>query len=117
MAETLYCWRCKRNVPMLDEHEWPEVASLLSIMMSRIQEFRRNAGASLAEALSQGFGDEALSRYQQLTGAMESNPDVLWHHRASLFGPPCGSCGKPLRTPRASYCAECGLVRAKQAGD
>lgn len=111
MARILYCWRCKRNVPMLDEHEWNEVAPLLSAMMLRIQEFRRSTGASLAEATGQGFGDDALSRYRQLTGAPESNPDVLWHHRISLFGPPCEACGKPLRTPRAAYCAECGIAR------
>ena len=113
MAKTLYCWRCKRDVPMLDEHEWTEVATLLSTMMSRTQEFRRSTGASLAEALGQRFGDDALARYQQLTGARESNPDNLWHHRISLFGPPCEACEKPLRTPRATYCAECGFARSE----
>lgn len=101
---------------MLDEHEWAEVAPLLSIMISRVQEFRRSTGASLAEALSQGFGNDALSRYQQLTGATESDPDVLWHHRASLFGPACEACGKPLRTPMANFCAECGFDRSKHQG-
>lgn len=113
MAQMLYCWRCRRQAPMLDEHEWAEVEPLLSVMMSRIQEFRRNTGASLAEALGQGFGIDALSRYQQLTGAIESDPNALWHHRENLFGPACEACGKSLRTPRASHCAECGFVRAK----
>lgn len=101
MARTLYCWRCKRNAPMLDEQEWAEIASLLSAMVSRIQEFRRVEGASVAQALDQRFGADALSRYQELTGEEESDPEALLHHRASLFGPPCEACGKPLRTPRA----------------
>lgn len=101
---------------MLDEREWAEVAPLLSAMVCRIQEFRRVEGASLAQALNQGFGADALLRYQELTGEEESDPEALRHHRASLFGPPCKACGKPLRTPRASFCAECGSIRSEPIG-
>jgi hypothetical protein len=30
------------------------------------------------------------------------------HHRLARFGPPCGECGRPLRTSRAANCVECG---------
>ena len=53
-----------------------------------------------------------LDEYNQITGFGETNPDAIWHHRASLYGPPCHLCGKPLRTPEARFCAACGAVRA-----
>ena len=30
------------------------------------------------------------------------------HDWARPLGPPCSKCGKPLRTPRARICVECG---------
>ena len=44
MAQTLYCWRCRRDAPLLDEREWAELAPLLSAMLSGIQAFRRETG-------------------------------------------------------------------------
>jgi hypothetical protein len=46
--------------------------------------------------------------YGMFTGVAETNPNAVWHHVASLYGPPCPACGKPLRTPRARLCAACG---------
>ena len=97
---------------MLDEQEWAVIEPLLLNRISEIKQYRKDYQASLTEAVRQDFGQEALQRYYELTGTTESNPDVLWHHRAWLFGPPCMACGKPLRTPRAAFCAECGALRA-----
>ena len=108
MAKTLYCWRCKRDVPMLDAGEWMRIEPLLVERVTDIQRFRQTSGASLSEALSQGFGGEALVLYREMTGAIESDPGNLWHHRIDLLGPPCETCKKPLRTPKANFCAECG---------
>ena len=79
------------EIPMLEEHEWAE----------------------LLPYLQQGSGgaQEVRARYKQITGFDEPNPIAIWHHRFSLFGPPCEVCGKPLRTPRAKLCAECGNSR------
>jgi len=41
----------------------------------------------------------------------ETNPNALWHHRLSQLGPSCRACGKPLRTVRAKFCAECGTPK------
>ena len=49
-----------------------------------------------------------MAGYQLFTGVPETNPNAVWHHVASLYGPPCRACGKPLRTPVAKLCAACG---------
>ncbi|HVA11930.1 MAG TPA: hypothetical protein VNF99_01655 [Stellaceae bacterium] len=113
MAKALYCWRCKKEIPMLEEHEWQEVLPALSQGVQHIKDYRTRTGASLIEAKEQAFGTGALKRYYELTGYLETNPNALWHHRLELFGPPCAACGRPLRTPRAKMCAECGAPRSK----
>jgi len=49
-----------------------------------------------------------VAGYEMFTGTEETNPNAVWHHVASQYGPPCPECGKPLRTPRARLCAACG---------
>jgi hypothetical protein len=112
MATTLYCWQCKREKPMLDADEWMRIEPLLIERVMDIQRFRQANGASLSEALSQNFGREALVLYREMTGAIESDPEILRHHRIDLLGPACETCEKPLRTPKASFCAECGAGRS-----
>ncbi len=110
MAKILWCWRCQMEIPMLEEHEWDKIAPLLSNAVVRIKRYREEHGVSLAEA-QQGWAQDALAAYFEMTGFRETNANALWHHRASLFGPPCATCGKPLRTPMAKHCAECGTPR------
>lgn len=113
MAKTLYCWRCKLEVPMLEEHEWELVSPHLANAIEQIKHYRETHHVSLAEARSAGYGQEALRVYFELTGFHERNPDALWHHQLSRFGAPCTYCGKPLRTPNAKLCAECGALVPK----
>ncbi len=110
MAKTLYCWRCKTDVPMLEEHEWEQIAPHLTQALTEIKDHRETHRISPAEAKARGYGTQPLERYFQLTGFRETNVDALWHHRLALFGPPCRACGKPLRTPRAKTCAACGAT-------
>jgi hypothetical protein len=109
MAQILYCWRCKKEVPMLDEHEWAQVHPHLYKGVERIKEYRRIHNASLHEAKDHVYGHGALDLYFKLTGYRETNIDALWHHRLASYGPPCPTCGKPFRTPRARFCAACGF--------
>lgn len=113
MAKILYCWRCNRDVAMLDKREWGEIEPELSQVISKIQQYRRENKALLSDAMNQGFGEECLMKYRELTGYAESDYESLWHHRISLYGPACTSCGKPLRSPAASYCAACGAPRSQ----
>ena len=112
----LWCWRCQQEIPMLDEDEWPEMAAALRHGICNIKARRQATGASLAEVTEgeklQAQYSEALDLYECLTGHRETNPLALHHHRVSIYGPPCETCGKPLRTPKAKLCAECGIRRA-----
>jgi len=49
-----------------------------------------------------------LELHEQMTGVFIDNHNAIIHHRRSLYGRPCASCGKALRTPQASRCFECG---------
>ncbi|GAB3096028.1 hypothetical protein GCM10027159_14600 [Lysobacter terrae] len=108
MARDLYCWRCEAVVPMLTEQEWEVMEPALNQAIRDLQDYRSLHGVGLCEALQQGCGQSALRLYHDLTGHAEIQPDAIWHHRISIYGPPCAACGKPLRTPQASFCAACG---------
>jgi hypothetical protein len=84
----LWCWRCKTDVPMLDDDEYRQVISL------------RGKGSQESFALM-------LAEYERITGFRETNPNATFHHRVSDYGPPCRYCGKPLRTPQAKVCGHC----------
>ena len=111
-----YCWRCDRHMPMLSASEL------------RLCEEARRDGATVVqrEARARGVRDFAgvgelnrvtefrrmrpfLDMYKLLTGFEETNPNAIWHHLDDLYGPDCPACGKPLRTPKARYCAACGF--------
>jgi hypothetical protein len=89
----LWCWRCKTEMPMLDENEFRQVLKTRSNQPG--------------ETLEQQFAP-VLREYEQITGYHETNLNAVFHHQLSLYGPPCAKCGKPLRSPRASFCAACG---------
>jgi hypothetical protein len=108
MPVTMYCWRCRLDIPMLTEDEWAVMHPLLTLSIRAIQDYRRDHDAPLHEALQQCQDVPALTHYFALTGFRETNFNVIWHHRVSLYGPACWNCDKPLRTPRATWCAACG---------
>ena len=108
MVKTLYCWRCDADIPMLEENEWKEVAHHLEDGLRAIKEIRENNSMPIHQAKDEIYGRRALQRYFELTGHRETNVSALWHHRVSLYGPPCGVCGKPLRTRKAKMCAAGG---------
>ena len=92
---------------MLDEGEWAEVAPYLDSLTRAIQTYREEHGVGLAEARER-VADLACAAYERLTGFHETNYLAIYHHRLSLYGAPCPQCGRLLRTPKATFCAECG---------
>ena len=96
---------------MLTEAEWEIVSSELANGVEQIKAYREKHHCSLAEARAKGFGQKALALYENMTGFRETNPDALFHHRLSIYGPSCRTCHKPLRTQQATSCAACGSCR------
>jgi hypothetical protein len=87
----LWCWRCKAEMPMLEEEEYIRVISL-----------RPSGGTNLQERFA-----KMLAEYERITGFRETDPNAVFHHRLAIYGPPCRFCGKPLRTPQAKLCGAC----------
>jgi len=94
--KTLWCWRCKMDVPMLDDDEFKKAKELYSL--------------GFKSAKSDKF-QPLLDYYNGLTGFEETEPNAIMHHQISQYGPLCENCGKPYRTRLATFCAACGNKR------
>ena len=101
---------------MLDDEEWSVVQTAFRAgdrAPSVLEDIRRARGiSSVLPPTDRDLRDRRLwalvAGYQLFTGIAETNANAVWHHVASLYGPPCTACGKPLRTPAAKLCAACG---------
>jgi hypothetical protein len=100
---------------MLDENEFAVVAKLYSECMHGAKRMRQENESPLNETPISALFKPVREAYFQMTGMDESNENAIMHHRISLYGPACDYCGKPLRTPRASFCAVCGKVPSEYA--
>jgi hypothetical protein len=92
IMKMVWCWRCKTEMPMLDDEEYRQVTSLFYRGQER--DLRKKFAPMVAE-------------YARITGLNATNPNAIFHHRISIYGPPCSFCGKPLRTPQAKLCGYC----------
>jgi len=94
-------------IPFLTRDEWEQVHPLLVTDFERIKSHRLKDGETLSSAIA-ALRHGACERYAQITGFAETNPNALWHHHLDIYGPECPACGHLFRTPKASFCANCG---------
>jgi hypothetical protein len=92
---------------MLDEAEYSIIRDLHTQAVRR----GKASAVNLDRAAIDALFSPVLDAYERITGCRDVKIDAVMHHRLSLFGPPCNRCAKPLRTPRAAYCAACGSLR------
>ena len=110
---TLWCWRCKRDVAMLDEAEFEVVRQAHTRGVEAIKDYRQRNGATLQATPIRELHRPVREAYEQMTGATGFDADHILKHRLSLYGPPCSVCGKPLRTPQSKLCAACGAPKGQ----
>lgn len=112
----MWCWRCQMEIPMLEPHEVERVFAAQNRGLATLdpEAFRKIHGefAGDPDGLQRRLEFEReyggmLREYERITGYHETNPMTLYHHQVDLYGPPCESCGKPLRTPEANLCGTC----------
>jgi len=87
------------DVPMLDEDEFKKALELYKLGFKHASQDRQVRFKPL------------LDYYYNLTGFAVTEPNAIMHHEIALYGPPCEKCGKPYRTPLATFCAACGNRR------
>ena len=96
---------------MLDEEEFAIVKQLYSEGMRATKEVRLQHNLPLGHCPIDERFRPLREAYEQMTNMVEANHNAIMHHCISTYGPACERCGKPLRTPRANFCAACGLER------
>ena len=101
------------DIPMLDERDWQQIGAPEGNLVRAMKDYQKAHGVSLAVAKEEA-PKQILARYKSLTGFEETNVNALYHHCVELYGPPCHVCGKPLRTPVARRCVECGEARSNK---
>ena len=100
---------------MLDEAEFSRVSQQYAAAMKRIKEFRQVQNVTLANIRLDDFFQSVMDEYAKITGWRDIHHNAIIHHRATLYGPDCPSCGRPLRTPKARLCMECGYQQEQNA--
>ncbi len=93
---------------MLDEEEFGHIDKVyrecfLNAPRYVAERRRRGETPSLDDAFA-----PVRDEYERMTGMANCHHNAILHHRISIHGPRCRACGKPLRTPRARFCAACG---------
>ncbi|OCK50998.1 hypothetical protein BA768_04230 [Chryseobacterium sp. CBo1] len=97
-----YCWRCRKDVPMLDSEEGKVASKLLAEGFKESKRQRKHSPENFRKL---------LDYYKDLTGYEETNPNAIMHHFIDMYGPDCENCGKPYRTETATFCPKCGNKR------
>ena len=105
----IYCWRCGRFVRGLSEQEYEEYSGLFALYKRSLNAAQERG--DLDEARELALKEPLIEACRRLSGEDGLEPSHLFKHRVSAFGPPCPSCGRNLRTPRATQCMVCGYER------
>ena len=107
----MWCWRCKMEIPMLDEKEFKIIAKLYHQAFSATKEFRVEHKLPIENCSIDDRFRPVRETYEKMTGMKDCHQNVVMHHRISIYGEPCKNCGKPLRTLQANFCAACGKTK------
>jgi len=98
------CWRCKKRLPFLNEKEWADLQPYIKKSAGGL--IGKYDDALRAERVERQ--KSAVKKVEELTGETGISFYAIGHHRLEDWGPECSGCGELLRTPKSSFCANCG---------
>ena len=101
-------------MPFLEESEWQQVSPFLGDAAQEIKDYREKNGCDLKTARL-NVKPEAMKRFEEITGMPGIHFEIIFHHRLKDWGPECCKCGHLFRTPKASYCVNCGQTIEENA--
>ncbi len=101
-------------MPYLEEDEWKQVSPLLMNGAEEIKHYREKHNCDLATA-RENVKPEAMKKFEEITGMPGVHFEIIYHHQLIDWGPECKKCGHLFRTPKASYCANCGQTIEENA--
>lgn len=124
-----YCWRVRREMPMLEDHEvehiyhvWAASGENPDLAFSALSLESESRGGTLLTP-APADASQMLRRlwhlcagYELFTGTPLGHPNYFYPLCVSWYGPPCPHCSKPLRTSKARFCAECGTPTSRAPG-
>lgn len=106
----MWCWRCKEEVPMLDDEEYSKVYEVYISCIKNVKKYREKYCLSMEETPWDWLYIPVTLEYNRIVGIETdfSYLAILKHpHRISSYGPPCKVCGKPLSSQKAKMCMAC----------
>lgn len=72
--KTVWCWRCKRKVPMLDEREYEAISSGMRSGLIAVKARLRAEDRRMKKSDETDLYREVAKRYQEMTGGSEHGP-------------------------------------------
>ena len=101
---------------MVNEAEFRQLERAYASGTQAIKDYRARRNTSLAETPIADLRRPLRQLYARFCRKAGFDPVVvapnhILKHRLAAFGPQCHACGRPLRTPAAARCAECGATR------
>lgn len=105
-----YCWRCKTEMPFLDEEEWKEIEPLLKQSIEAIKSYRELNDCDLKTAKLE-VTDVTSIKFETITGVKGISFETISHHRLSDWGEECPKCSHLFRSPKAKFCTNCGYEK------
>jgi hypothetical protein len=101
---------------MLDEHEYTYFHDLYVRCHASLGEYLvTHDGHPPEAAVLEDLFRPMLDEFERLTGRRDLDPKEIIQHGLADYGPPCSNCGRPLRSPTAPMCFECGTPRGVTA--
>jgi hypothetical protein len=101
-----YCWRCGLFVVVIEDQDLDEFDRLFAHGVSELTRLGAPVDPSNEDYRTAFRG--VYEFYDKLRGDTGIAAEEIALHKAAMFGPPCQTCAKNLRSEGDTHCHDCG---------